>query len=254
MRVKDIMNTKITYLKEEQLLSVKDILSLENIRNIPVIDNNFKLTGLITYRELIQALTKKTDSVKVRDIMLSDVKTVTPDTPLKGALEIMILNKFGCLPVVDSHRRLMGIITEIDLIKNLLTLSVKHIMNPKISYLKEDQEISVLDILNSDKIRNMPVVNEDLKLVGILSYKELVKALATKKEIFQIKEYMTKGCAIANVDTPFSEAVQLMIDCKYGCLPIVNSEGRLVGIITEIDLLRNLSGITPMPADFYAVR
>ncbi len=105
--------------KDTQIISVSDILELEKIRNIPVVDENQKLVGLITYRELIRALTKKLDSIPVQDIMVKEVKAVGPDTPLKGAIDVMIVNKFGCLPVVDNNRKLIGIITEIDLLKTL---------------------------------------------------------------------------------------------------------------------------------------
>ena len=51
--------------------------------------------------------------------MKTEVITVQPGTPLIGALDVMIVNKFGCLPVVDNNRKLVGIISEIDLLKLL---------------------------------------------------------------------------------------------------------------------------------------
>ena len=51
--------------------------------------------------------------------MNSKVISVEPTTPLIGALEVMIVNKYGCLPVVDSNRKLLGIISEIDMLKLL---------------------------------------------------------------------------------------------------------------------------------------
>ena len=119
MLVKDIMNERLFCFKENQVISVSDILKLEKIRNIPVVNEECKLVGLITHRELISALVKKLDNIPVRDIMLKGVKAVEPETPLKGAIEVMIVNKFGCLPVVDNTRKLIGIITEVDLLKTL---------------------------------------------------------------------------------------------------------------------------------------
>ena len=119
MHVKDIMNKDLFYFTEDQVISISDILNLEKIRNIPVINKDYKLVGLITHRELIGALAKRVKDVPIKNIMIKEVKAVEPETPLKGAIEIMIVNKFGCLPIVDQRRRLIGIITEIDLLKTL---------------------------------------------------------------------------------------------------------------------------------------
>ena len=119
MRVKDIMSEKLFYFEENRVITIADILKLERIRNIPVVDKEHILVGLVTYKEIIGALVKKLDKVLIKDIMVKEVKAVEPETPLKGAIEIMIINKFGCLPVVSPHRRLIGIIAEIDLLKTL---------------------------------------------------------------------------------------------------------------------------------------
>ena len=119
MLVKDIMSERLFCFKENQVISISDILKLEKIRNIPVVNEERKLVGLITHRELISALAKKLNNIPVRDIMIKGVKAVEPETPLKGAIEVMIVNKFGCLPVVDNTRKLIGIITEVDLLKTL---------------------------------------------------------------------------------------------------------------------------------------
>ncbi|MBI3590052.1 MAG: CBS domain-containing protein [Candidatus Melainabacteria bacterium] len=113
------MSKKLFYFAENQVITIADILKLEKIRNIPVVDKEHKLVGLVTYKEIIGALVKKLDKVQVKDIMVREVKAVEPETPLKGAIDMMIINRFSCLPVVSPHRRLIGIITEVDLLKTL---------------------------------------------------------------------------------------------------------------------------------------
>ena len=68
MLVKDVMSTKLFFLHEDLKISIDDILRLEKIRNIPVVDSDYKLVGLVTYRELIKALAKKVDRVTVKDL------------------------------------------------------------------------------------------------------------------------------------------------------------------------------------------
>ena len=122
MFVKDAMNKKVFYFEETQKISIADILGLEKIRNIPVVNKNFQLVGLITHRELLNTLAKKTDNVPVKEIMISEVMKIGPDIPLKGAIDIMIANKFGSLPVVDKTGKLIGILTETDLLHILFEM------------------------------------------------------------------------------------------------------------------------------------
>ncbi len=120
MRIKDVMNSEPYILYEDDtLLEASQFMKQERIRNLTVVDSNGKLVGLITLREIINALTNNTQSELVKDVMLTHIKSVGQETPLKGAIEVMIINKFGCLPVVDSNRKLVGIISDLDLLKTL---------------------------------------------------------------------------------------------------------------------------------------
>ena len=55
--------------------------------------------------------------MRARDIMTSPVITVTPAVPLKGAAALMVSHGFTALPVVDDDKRLIGIVTEADLVR-----------------------------------------------------------------------------------------------------------------------------------------
>ncbi len=122
MYVKDVMSNKVHYFKEDQTISIIDILDMDKIRNIAVVNSEFKLVGLVTYRELLVALASRVGNIKVKDIMIEEVTTVAPHTPLKGAIDIMIANRYGCLPVVDNERNLTGILTEKELLQELFDM------------------------------------------------------------------------------------------------------------------------------------
>ena len=120
MRIKDVMITYLFTLNETDTISdASEVMKLEKSRHIPIVDKDYRLVGLVTYRDLIGALARKMENFPISSIMRKEVKAVEPDTPLKGAIEIMIINKYGCLPVVDNDRKLLGIVTEIDLLKIL---------------------------------------------------------------------------------------------------------------------------------------
>jgi acetoin utilization protein AcuB len=100
----------------------------EGIRRFPVVDGRGRLVGIIAESDLLHASPSNVTSlsvwemnyllskIKVEDIMVQDVITVTEDTPLEEAARIMVDNKIGALPVVRNNE-LVGIITETDLFK-----------------------------------------------------------------------------------------------------------------------------------------
>ena len=122
MKVKDVMEPNVYFLNDEDtILHASKFMKEERIRNLPVIDKNKKLVGLITLREIIETMFHNPDQISVRSAMLQQEQTtcVTLDTSLKDAIEIMMANKFGCLPVVDNKRNLIGMISEANLLKVL---------------------------------------------------------------------------------------------------------------------------------------
>jgi CBS domain-containing membrane protein len=127
MQVKDIMTKEVATLSSEDELSLaNDIMRLGRIRHLPVVSGE-TLVGIISERDLFrsslaQALgygNKDTREVmktlRIKDIMVQQVTTVTPDTELRVAVAIMAERKIGCLPVVQDNK-LMGLITETDIL------------------------------------------------------------------------------------------------------------------------------------------
>ena len=121
MRIKEIMNVKPYVLRADNtLLKTLEFMRLENVSNLPVVDEKNKLIGLVTYREIVNGLAQgDIQKLLIRDIMAQNVVALEPDTPLKGAIEIMLINKCSCLPVVDKGRKLIGMVTEPYLLRTL---------------------------------------------------------------------------------------------------------------------------------------
>lgn len=117
MFVADLMTRQLRCLKETDSLATA-IAAMQElfVRHIPVVDEEGRLAGLVSQRDLLVLEIRKDASTPLRDVMRTDVVTVRSDTPLRTAAETMIYNKFGCLPVVDAGR-LVGIITETDFLK-----------------------------------------------------------------------------------------------------------------------------------------
>ncbi|MEJ5330323.1 MAG: CBS domain-containing protein [Desulfobaccales bacterium] len=127
MKVRDIMVKEVATLDVNDELSLaNDIMRLGRIRHLPVVDGA-RLVGIISERDLFrsslaQALgyeTKATrelmKSLRIKDVMVTKVITVSPDTDLKTAVKMMVDHKIGCLPVVEGDR-LIGLVTETDIL------------------------------------------------------------------------------------------------------------------------------------------
>ncbi len=110
-----IMSTQLFTVNENDSASLAtSIMDWKNIHHVPVEDQSKKLCGLLTWTHMKKH--QKSDSVKkVSDIMVKDVSTVTPSTPIDEAIAIMKKNEYGCLPVV-KETELVGIITIKDVI------------------------------------------------------------------------------------------------------------------------------------------
>ncbi len=106
-----------------------------------------------------------------------------------------------------------------------------------------------LKIMRENKVRRLPVLDQDGKLVGMVSEKDLLYASpspATSLSVWEIsyltskisvKELMSTQLVTVCEDCPLEEAARLMVDNRIGGLPVIRGD-QLVGIITETDLFK----------------
>jgi CBS-domain-containing membrane protein len=127
MKVREVMVKEVATLDVNDELSLaNDIMRLGRIRHLPVVDGS-RLAGIVSERDLFrsslaQALgyaSKDTrdlmKTLRIKDVMVTGVITIPPDTELCEATKIMMQEKIGCLPVVEDGR-LVGLITETDIL------------------------------------------------------------------------------------------------------------------------------------------
>ena len=129
LSVRDVMTAEVTTLKRnEKLTLADDLMRLGRIRHLPVLDDDGEqLVGIVSQRDLFRgalakalgygqsAQRKLLDTFSVKEVMITDVITTTPDTPLIEAARVLTERKVGCLPVVENGR-LVGILTEGDFV------------------------------------------------------------------------------------------------------------------------------------------
>jgi len=102
-------------------------------------------------------------------------------------------------------------------------------------------------MIREKRIRHLPVVDEQGKLIGIVAQTDLLHAspsIATPFNVFEmsyllanlhVREVMSSPPITAPEDTPLEEVARVMVEKKIGCLPVMR-DGTLVGMITETDI------------------
>ena len=115
-----------------------------------------------------------------RDIMTRTVCTIRPQVSAQEAAQLLSQKRISGLPVVDENSKIIGIVTEADIISkvNREGLRVADIMSHEVITVDEETLVSdIAMLLTERKIKRVPVV-QDNKLVGIISRADIVNAVA----------------------------------------------------------------------------
>ena len=119
MKVKECMCDDVCCVKPETKINeVAKLMSSNHIGCVPVCDNNNKICGIVTDRDILLRSIANDKDVKqtpVSDIMTCNVYTCTEDEDMKNAENKMATNQIRRLPVCDSNNRVVGILTLGDL-------------------------------------------------------------------------------------------------------------------------------------------
>jgi CBS domain-containing protein len=133
--VADLMTRDMVTLKEEDDLSrAMKIFSEHPIRHLPVASDG-KLVGMVSHRDALawsgsvidpsrfagERIAKEAHDTFVAEVMVTDVVTVSPKATAVEAARLLLKGGFGSLPVVDDDDNLLGIVTETDLLRHLIS-------------------------------------------------------------------------------------------------------------------------------------
>lgn len=147
--------------------------------------------------------------MRAKDVMTTRVVTVTPDTPVPEIARLLLERRISAAPVVDAAERMVGIVSEGDLIRRPETGTERHrpwwlkflagaeelaeeyvkthgvkasdVMTRRVVSVNEDAELGeIAQLLEERRIKRVPVVR-DGKLVGIVSRADLLRGLAARK-------------------------------------------------------------------------
>jgi CBS domain-containing membrane protein len=129
MKVRDIMTRDVATLDwNDELGLADDIMKLGRIRHLPVVDEG-RLVGIMSQRDLFKASLASAmgfgekakrefmKTVTVKEVMVDEVITISPETSIEEAAKVILEKKIGCLPVTEEGN-LVGLITETDILRH----------------------------------------------------------------------------------------------------------------------------------------
>jgi CBS domain-containing protein len=215
----------------------------------------------------------------VRDLMSREVRTVTPDTPVAEAVEMLIGKSYRALPVVDAERRVVGILTDGDLLARLglpdasvqsaLTAAelgreldllrrsgqaVADLMVSPVVTIGADAAVAdAVRLMTARGIKRLPVVERGGALAGIVSRVDVLRALAqplTREaparvlppgHHTKVGDVMVADAPAVHRDAPLSTVVDLLVNAAQRRIVVVDAQRHVLGIITDGDLLKRAS-------------
>ena len=115
--------------------------------------------------------------MKVKDCMCKDVAYLTPDATIQDCAKLMSSKHIGCIPVCDTNKKVVGIVTDRDVIlrsiawnKDVKNTPLSDIMTTDVYYCNENDEVNYAQsTMSTEQIRRLPVVNENEQIVGIIT-------------------------------------------------------------------------------------
>ena len=172
--------------------------------------------------------------------MIDDPVTIKGESTVGDALKIMADNHIGGLPVVDSKKRLVGIITNRDVrfLDNMST-PVSEVMTKDnlVTAPKNTDYKKATDILKHFKVEKLPVVDADGTLLGLITYKDITKIKnnpnATKDEKGRLRV-----AAAVGIKSDSIEKVERLIEAQVDAVVLDTAHGHSEGVLQMIKKVR----------------
>lgn len=206
----------VTVTDETTIAQAVRVMVEHNIKRLPVVDAQGKLVGMVSRIDVLRALSQPPvaesprksplpgQHVQVGDVMMTNVPTVRINAPLTEIVDLLVGHAQRRVVVIDEQRRVVGIITDGDLIKRATAAERGGIV----------QSLT----------RRLPL--------GQTESFQLSRRTAA--------EVMTGQVVTIGPETTLLEALRLLLEHKIKRLPVVDAEGRLLGLVGRGGILQTL--------------
>jgi acetoin utilization protein AcuB len=198
--------------------------------------------------------------------MSAPVSTAREDEPVEAAIERMLKDDVHALPVLGAGDRLVGIVTDQDLLSAVAGPArapgpphgplADDVMTREPATVEPDDTLGdAATLILQGGFRHVPVVDGTGRLLGLVSERDLRTKLGVDVSDFPdaaldalsepVSESMTPDPITVELGTPLSEVVEAFAAERVGAIPVVDGE-KLVGIISYLDVLKWLRDGKPL--------
>lgn len=236
-------------------------MQLHAIRHLPVLRDG-KLVGLLSERDILEyranlGMVEDWTRIGVSGVMTRSPQTADPDASVTEITARFATSKLDALPIVAGGH-LVGIVT----ITDVLAAEVERAMQPMprvtaadamtpgpFTIRLDDNLFAAARQMTTHGIRHLPVVDDHEVVVGMLSERDLRTHLGDPSRFVISRDHtaMRVRDAVSHVpisvtaDHPIVDVAKLFEDHRIGAVPVVDREGRLIGIVSYVDVLHALA-------------
>lgn len=214
--------------------------------------------------------------LRIRDVMTSDVATVTPETPLAQVVELLLRRGIKAVPVVDG-KGVVGIITGGDLLGrggmplsldmqcalpsamrdehvqclDFQDLRAANVMSSPVQTLNIKTRVAdALQFMAKGGLKRLPVVSDDGSLMGIVSRADVLKAMGLASSVAGhldvlpdgirgfARDVMYRNVPTAGADTPLPDVLEKVVTSPLRRVVILDGDEKILGIVHDRDLLQ----------------
>lgn len=272
IKVKDVMRTRnlISVRRDDDVAMAAQLMSWAGIRHLPVVDGSEadagRVVGVFTERDLLRYRAETGGGGGLDPVgafMTSPAETIQPDADIAEASARIIAGHLGCLPVVEGDQTLVGIVTTTDLVGLHLSRRQEEPdglgEQPRVSLAMKRNPATVkpymplleaVGIMVDRDVRHVPVTDDNGRVIGIVSDSDVRTAIGDPVEALhreweeleelQVSTVMTTDVVTLREDTGLLDAARAFIDHRIGAIPVLDAAGRIVGIVSYVDVLRAL--------------
>ncbi|MEM2727281.1 MAG: CBS domain-containing protein [Archaeoglobaceae archaeon] len=197
--------------------------------------------------------------MNIMEIATAEVQTLPQTSTIMNALKFILKKNFRRIPITDAGtKKLKGIITATDFINffgggkkhgivrnryngnlaSAVNAEIKEIMERNVICLSSKDSLeSAVELMFEKKVGGCPILDKDDVVVGIITERDILEYLATKKTVDSVAEdYMTKNVVTLRPKDTIETAMKTMISKRFRRLPVIE-DGILLGLITAREIL-----------------
>ena len=293
--VRTLMTREPIAIRDDQaLLSAWELMLQHNLKALPVIDAQNRVVGLLTHEDFLEraglharlAVAQRLDAsslaeemqilrrshLRVSEVMSQPPITIRLDDSLGLAAERLVKHGFTRLPVVNEHGRLAGMLSRLDVLRQVMNIPIEtprqaagsgvgrlagEVMTQAVPLVPEDTDLAgvIASFLSSGEHRVL-VVNPVGQPVGLISDSDVVGRIqpAHRRGILgalrgraappdistTARELMSPGVETISSDTPVVLAIQKMLAAGRKWLVVIDEEGKPLGLIDREIALESL--------------